>query len=61
MNTMLQKFRERIAAELRLAQDELAWWNDLVARGVVKPEHARGYIENENRLIATKRYVLGLS
>ena len=58
-NEMLQRFRERAAAELKLALDEVNWWKNQVAKGLVKPEHAEDYIRNEQRIIETKRHVLG--
>jgi hypothetical protein len=60
MNGILEKFCERNIAELKLAFDEVEWWNDLVARGQVKPQHARGHIEAAKNIIATKRYILNL-
>ena len=61
MNAVLKKFLERTAAELKLSLDEVEWWKGCVARGLVKPEHARSHIEIEHRIIATKRYILGLT
>jgi hypothetical protein len=60
MSDILRKFENRLSAELELSLAEVAFWNDLVARGKVKPEDVAGYVDNENRLIATKRYLLGL-
>ena len=59
MNIM-QKFEERTSAELRLALDEVEWWNALLTRGVVSPSHAEGYIRAANHIISTKRFILGL-
>ncbi len=61
MNSILGQFEARTAAELQLAIDETKWLNDCVARGLMKPEHARGYLHVEQNIIATKRFVLGLS
>jgi hypothetical protein len=61
MNSIQQLFEERTVAELKLALDEVKWLDDCVARGIMKPEHAKGYLQIENNVIATKRYVLGLS
>jgi hypothetical protein len=58
-NEILRLFRERTTAELKLALDEVKWWNDCVARGSVKSEHAKAYIEAAKRIINTKRHVLG--
>jgi len=56
MNT----FEQRVAAELQLAEDHVRWLNAQVASGRMKPEHAASYVENETRIINTKRHVLGL-
>jgi hypothetical protein len=58
MNIDLQRFYERVAAELRIAIDEVAWWSDLVARERVSPEHARGHIDAAENIIRTKRLIL---
>jgi hypothetical protein len=58
-NEILRIFRERATAELTLALNEVKWWKKQVARGLVKPEHAEGYIRKERRIIETKRHVLG--
>jgi hypothetical protein len=58
-NEILQRFLERTTAELTLALNEVKWWKKQVARGVVKSEHAEGYIRNERRIIETKCHVLG--
>lgn len=58
-NEILRIFRERATAELTLALNEVKWWKKQVAKGLVKPEHAEGYIRNEQRIIETKRHVLG--
>jgi hypothetical protein len=58
-NEILQRFRERATAELMLALNEVKWWRRQIARGLVKPEHAEGYIRNEKRIIETKCHVLG--
>jgi hypothetical protein len=57
----LRKFHERTVTELNLSLNEVEWWNDLVRRGIIKAEHAQGYIDTENRIIKIKRDVLGLS
>jgi hypothetical protein len=58
-NEILRRFREPATAELRLALYEVKWWKKQVAKGLVKPEHAEEYIRNEQRIIETKRHVLG--
>jgi len=61
MNTVYQKFDEWNIAELKLALDEVKWWNDLVARGRVKAEHASGHIRAARNIITTKRYILNVA
>jgi hypothetical protein len=58
-NEIQRRFLERTTAELTLAQNEVKWWNELVAKGVMSREHAEGNIRNEQRIIETKRRVLG--
>jgi hypothetical protein len=58
-NEILRIFRERATAELTLALNEVKWWKKQVARGLIKPERAEGYIRNERRIIETKRHALG--
>ena len=58
-NETLRRFQERTTAELTLALNEVKWWKKQVARGLVKPEHAEGYIRIERRIIETKCHVLG--
>ena len=58
-NEILLRFRERATAELKLALDDVKWWRERVASGLVKPDHAKGYIEISKRIIDTKRHVLG--
>ena len=58
-NEVLRIFRQRTTAELKLAIDEVQWWRDRVASGLVKPEHAKGYIEAAERIINIKRHMLG--
>lgn len=61
MNIDYEKFKERTAAELKLSLDEVQWWTERVACGLIKAEHAQGYIDLENRIIKIKRDVLRLS
>ncbi len=58
-NEILRRFRERATAELNFALDDVRWWRERVASGLVKAEHAKGYIEISERIINTKRHVLG--
>jgi len=58
-NEILRRFRQRATAELNLSLNEVGWWKKQVARGLVKPEHAEGYIQAERRIIETKRHILG--
>jgi len=58
-NEILRIFHQRTTAELKLAIDEVKWWKDRVASGLVKPEHANRYIEAAKRIINIKRHVLG--
>ena len=58
---MYSGFYGRVRSELKVAVDEVEFWNDLMARGVVSPSHAEGYLSAANNIIATKRFVLGIS
>jgi hypothetical protein len=58
-NEILRRLEERATAELTLALNEVKWWKEQVARGLVRPEHAEGYIRTERRIIDTKRHILG--
>lgn len=58
-NEILLRFQLRTTAELRRELDEVKWWEDRVRRGLVKREHAEGYIRNAKRIIGIKRNVLG--
>ena len=60
VNAILKRFQQRTSAELKLALDEVNWWNERVASGLVKPEHAKGYIDAQRNIIRTKRHVLGI-
>jgi hypothetical protein len=59
MNTILEDFQKRSAAQLQFALADIEWWNEQVARGVVKPEDAAGYIRIDWGVVAVKRRVLG--
>ena len=59
MNEKDKAFLERTTADLSRSLNEVQWWKKQVARGLVKPEHAESYIRNEQRIIETKRHVLG--
>jgi hypothetical protein len=39
-NELFRHFEERTTVELRMALDEVKWWNELAAQGVIKPEEA---------------------
>jgi hypothetical protein len=58
-NEILVRFQLRATAELKRELDEVKWWEDRVRRGLVKREHAEGYIQNAKRIIGIKRHVLG--
>ncbi len=58
MNDIEKRFLERTSAELKLALDEVRFWDDLVARGKVSREHAAGYARAANGIIKTKRFIL---
>ena len=58
-NEILTRFQLRATAELRRELDEVKWWEDRVRRGLVKREHAEGYIQAAKRIIRIKRHVLG--
>jgi hypothetical protein len=58
-NEILIRFQLRATAELRRELDEVKWWEDRARRGLVKREHADGYIQTSKRIIRTKRHVLG--
>lgn len=52
-------FLERTTADLSRSLNEVQWWKKQVACGLVKPEHAEAYIRIEQRIIETKRHILG--
>ena len=58
-NDIVRMFQVRATAELKREIDEVKWWEDRVRRGLVKREHAEGYIQTSKRVIKTKRHVLG--
>jgi hypothetical protein len=58
-NEIVRLVQQRATAELRRELDEVKWWEDRVRRGLVKREHAEGYIQAAKRIIRTKRHVLG--
>jgi hypothetical protein len=58
-NDIVRMFQVRATAELKRELDEVKWWEDRVRRGLVKREHAEGYIQASKRIIRTKRHVLG--
>jgi len=58
-NDIVRMFQVRATAELKRELDEVKWWEDRVRRGLVKREHAEGYIQVSKRIIRTKRHVLG--
>ena len=60
MDDLLKKFQQRAIAELKMNLDEVAWWKDCVARGIVKAEHAQTYIDMAQNIIRTKQHVLGI-
>jgi hypothetical protein len=59
MNSMLEDFQKRTAAQLQFALADIEWWNEQVARGVMTPEDAAGYIKIDRGVVAVKRRVLG--
>ena len=58
MNPQIQQFKERIEASLKFHLDDIEWWNDLVARDVCTPEHARGYVLASQKIVANNRLLL---
>jgi hypothetical protein len=58
-NEILLRFQLRATAELRREIDEVKWWEDRVRCGLVKREHADGYIQVAKRVIRLKRHALG--
>ena len=58
-NKLLRSFEERTTAELRLALDEIKLWNESVAKGLLKRDQVKPYIESAKRIINTKRHALG--
>jgi len=58
-NQLFRYFEERTTAELRLALDEVKLWKDSVAKGLVKLEQAKHYIECARRIANTKLHALG--
>jgi hypothetical protein len=59
-NEVVRMFQLRATAELKRELDEVKWWEDRVKRGFVRREDAEGYIQNSQRIIKTKRHVLGV-
>jgi predicted ATPase len=59
-NDVVRMFQARARAELKRELDEAKWWENLINRGVVKRQHAEGYIQISKRIIKTKRHVLGI-
>jgi len=57
MNYMLLRFNESTAAQLQFALKDRQEWLDWIARGLVTPEHAEGYIKAADNIIRTKRYI----
>jgi len=57
----LRQFEVRVEAELKFNLDEVAWWNDMVVRGTIKAEHAKGYIDAAQEIITTKHFILSLA
>ena len=60
-NEILRRLAESATAELTLALNGVKCWREQVARGLVKPEYAEGNIRTEERIIDTKRHILGFS
>jgi hypothetical protein len=58
MNVIANQFELRTCSELQFSLNEVAWWQDRVAQGLISASHARGYIENEQRIINIKLAVL---
>jgi hypothetical protein len=58
-NELFRHFEERTTVELRMALDEVKWWNELAAQGLIKPEEAQRHVESARRIIKTKLHVLG--
>jgi hypothetical protein len=58
-NDIVRMFQVRATAELKRELDEVKSWEDRVRRGLVRREHAEGYIQASKRIIRTKRHVLG--
>ena len=57
-NEIVTLFQLRATAELKRELDEVKWCEDRVRRGLVKREHAAGYIQKAKRIIGIKRHVL---
>jgi hypothetical protein len=55
-----KRFLERTSAELKLALDEVGFWDDLVSKGRVNREHAAAYLSAAKNIIKTKRFILSL-
>jgi hypothetical protein len=58
-NEIVRQFQLRATAEIRRELEQVKWWEDRVRCGLVKREHADGYIQASKRIIRTKRHVLG--
>ena len=59
-NEIITRFQLRATAELKRELDEVKWWEDRIRRGLIKREHAEGYIRASRRIIGIKRHVLGI-
>lgn len=57
MKTPLE-FEQQIRRDIASCHEEIAWWKDKVARGILSPEHAAGYINREERILRIKTHVL---
>jgi hypothetical protein len=60
MNAMIERHRDRVVWDLALFEDDVKTWNEFVAKGLVKPEHAQPQIQFATDRIASDRYLLNV-
>ncbi|GEM_PF-4850585 len=60
-NELLIEFERRTGERLNDALTEIGWWENCVARGLVTPEQAAGYISVQRDIVRSTSIVLGLA
>ncbi len=53
-----QQYDEALRNTARINEEDIAWWNDRVARGLNTPEQVRGYVEASERVVSNCRFIL---